>query len=261
MIRRAVLLAFLAVLLPPPSVRAAGPDLAEYRWVQRPGAQLPDNDVLRDDAGRSVRVGDLMQGRPLILVLGYFHCPNLCGLVRSTLFSALGDTRLAAGRDYSLAAVSIDPNETSADSRAAKAADVAAFPQPGAASFWRYLTGDERSITALADAIGYRGRFDPRLKQFVHPTGLVIVTPEGVISSYLLGFSYHPGDLRVALARADRGTVQAAALPVLLLCFHYDPTTGRYTLSILKLLKLAAALTLLTVAGLGVFLFRREAQA
>lgn len=249
----------LAVLVQSSLCYAAPPNLANYRWVQQPGAQLPEDDVLRDDNGQPVRAGNLPDGHPLILAIGYYQCPNLCGLVRSTLLSAIAAAGLTAGRDYTLAVLSIDPNETATEARAAKSADLAAFALHGA-SRWHYLTGDQRSISALTDAVGYQGRFDAALKQFIHPTGLVIVSPAGKVSSYLLGLGYQPGDLRVALAEADRGTIRAAVVPVLLLCFHYDTTTGRYTLSILKLLKLAAALTLVTVVGLGAFLFRREAR-
>jgi protein SCO1/2 len=250
----------LALLLEPALCVGATLDLSDYRWVQHPGAQLPMQEVFRDDSGQAVRAGDLAQGHPLILTLGYYRCPNLCGLARSTLLTALRLDDLDGSRDYTLAALSIDPHETLADSRAAKAADIAAFPLPGA-KHWRYLIGDQQSIMALTNAVGYQSRFDPALKQFIHPTGLVVITPAGKVSSYLLGLGYQPGDLRVALAAANDGTIRSAVVPVLLLCFHYDATTGRYTLSILKLLKLAAALTLITVAGLGAFLFWREGSA
>jgi protein SCO1/2 len=258
MITRALVVAF---LLLPVAARAGAPDLAGYRWVQHPGAQLPVRLVLRDEAAHQVSLADIAQNRrPMILVFGYYQCPNLCGLVRSTLLTAIGASSLIAGRDYELAVVSIDPAETTSNAEQAKAADLAAFPLPGATHDWHYLTGSGDAIAALTDAAGYQGHFDAVLKQFIHPTGLVIVTPTGKVSSYLLGLGYHPGDLRVALAQASQGTVRAAAVPILLLCFHYDATTGRYTLSILKLLKLAAALTVVTVAGLGLVLFRREYQ-
>lgn len=254
-------LLLLAIVLMPFAGHAGAPDLSGYRWVQHPGATLPPQGVFRDDLARLVHLTELAQGRPLILALGYYHCPNLCGLARTVLLSAIDAAKLVAGHDYSLAVVSIDPNETTSDARAAKRADITAFPLPGAARDWHYLTGTQNVLSTLTDAVGYAGHFDPALKQFVHPTGIVVITPAGTVSSYLLGLGYHPGDLRVALAQANRGTVRAAAVPVLLLCFHYDATTGRYTLSILKLLKLAAALTLVTVAGLGLLLFRRERQA
>lgn len=255
MITRLLALAF---LLLPATGHARLPDLSAYRWVQHPGAHLPLHDVLRDESARQIRLADLSQGRPLILAFGYYHCPNLCGLARGTLLTAIGATSFVAGRDYNLAVISIDPNETAADARTAKAADLASYPLPGAALNWHYLTGDQKSLAAFTNAVGYEGSFDAALKQFIHPTGLVVVTPAGRVSSYLLGLGYQPGDLRIAVAQASQGTIRSAAVPVLLLCFHYDATTGRYTLSILKLLKLAAALTVATIAGLGILLFRRE---
>ncbi len=257
MITRTLVAAF---LLLPIAARAGAPDLSGYRWVQHPGAQLPGPIVFRDEAAHQLRLADIAQGHPMILAFGYYHCPNLCGLVRSTLLTAIDASSLIAGQDYELAVISIDPDETTSDAAQAKAADLAAFPLPGAAHGWHYLTGSRDAITTLTDAAGYQGHFDAALRQFIHPTGLVIVTPTGKVSSYLLGLGYHPGDLRVALSEASQGTIQAAAVPILLLCFHYDATTGRYTLSVLKLLKLVAALTVVTVAGLGLLLFRREYQ-
>ena len=250
-----IVVCWLAILMGPALVEAAPLDLTGYRWTQHPGALLPEQLLFRDDSGQAIGLSEISHGLPLILAFGYYHCPNLCGLARSTLLTAIGGANLVAGHDYSLAVVSIDPNETIGDAQAAKTADLAAFPLPGARS-WHYLTGDPQAIAALTGAVGYQGRFDAALKQFIHPTGLVVITPTGAVSSYLLGLGYQPGDLRVALARAGHGAIEAAALPVILLCFHYDATTGRYTLSILKLLKLAAALTVLTVAGFGLVLFR-----
>ena len=104
---------------------------------------------------------------------------------------------------------------------------------------WHYLTGGADAVRAIEQAVGFRARFDPALRQFLHPAGLVILTSRGVVSSYLLGVGYRPGDLRAAVTRAGEGGVAKAALPVLLLCFHFDPTTGRYTLAVTRLLQLA----------------------
>src|SRR3954452_9555061 len=146
---------------------------------------MPMQIPFRDDNGGDIQLGELSKGQPLILAFGYYHCPNLCGLVHTTLLTALSDAQLVAGRDYALAVVSIDPAETPADAQSAKAADRAAFPLPGAGS-WHYLTGSTAAIDAVTQAAGYEGHFDGALKQFVHPTGLVVVTPSGKISSYLL---------------------------------------------------------------------------
>jgi protein SCO1/2 len=237
---------------------ASPPDLQGISYTQRTGNALPADATFRDERGVAIRLPHLAQGKPLILALGYFHCPNLCGVVRADLFHALEKTDLVGGRDYQLISLSIDPAESSQDAATTKAEEIARFPAAGATVGWHYLTSQAATVHAIADAVGFRDRFDPQLKQFLHPTGIVFVTPDGVISSYLLGVGYSPSDVRLAVTRAARGTVQAAALPILLLCYDYDESTGRYTLGIMKLLRLAGALTVL-VLGVTLFLaFRRD---
>lgn len=237
-------------------VNAPDPELFSYR--QRNGSSLPSETVFHDADGHLARLDTLSHGLPLILVLGYFHCPNLCGIAREDLFQALGSTGLRAGRDYALAVLSIDPAETTTDARAAKTQDVSAYGLPASESSWHYLTGSATAIQPVAEAVGFRDRLDQKTKQFVHPAGLIFVTSGGTISSYLLGVGYTPLDIKAAVRRASVGRIAAAASPVLLLCFHFDPTTGRYTLEIMKLLRLGAALTAVAVGGTLFLLFRRE---
>lgn len=255
--RPAVLVSLLLAGLLSHTAAASPPQLAGISYDQHPGRPLPESGPLLDERGMTTRLSDVAQGRPLILVLGYFHCPSLCGVVRADLFHALQKTDLVAGRDYQLIDVSIDPAESPPDAASAKAQDIARFPVAGAARGWHFLTGAAATVRALSDAVGFKERFDPRLKQYLHPTGIVFVTPGGLISSYLLGVGYSSADVRLAVTRAARGTIQAAALPILLLCYDYDESTGRYTLAIMKLLRLAAGLTVLTL-GVTLFLaFRR----
>jgi protein SCO1/2 len=234
------------------------PDFSGLTYEQRPGGQLPTQELFRDEAGRTVRLSDLLGGKPLILVFGYFHCPNLCSVVRADLFDALRMSGMTAGRDYSLVALSIDPSETSADATAAKADDLRRYHTKGAEQNWHFLTGTADAVQAVAGAVGFHDRFDPGLKQFMHPVGIVFATPAGVVSSYLLGVGYRPADVRLGVTRAEWGSIAAAALPVLLLCYHYDSATGRYTLAIMKLLRLAAGLTVFTIAVTLFLAFRRR---
>lgn len=252
------LLIALLLLTPGFAIAAPASDLRDFAYQQKPGSQLPLHAEFRDETGRSVSLSSLLDGKPLVLALVYFHCPNLCGVVRADLFTALGKTGMTAGRDYTLVALSIDPSETSTDAQTTKADDLSHFGTPGALTGWHFLTGSADAVQSVADAVGFRDRFDPKLKQFLHPAGIVFVTPAGIVSSYLLGVGYKPGDVRLGVTRAKAGTIAAAALPVLLLCFHYDPQTGRYTLAIMKLLRLAGLITVVTVAGTLFLAFRRE---
>jgi protein SCO1/2 len=236
-------------------------DAADYAFEQRPGAVVPAAAVFTQADGRPVRFGDILGRRPVVLALGYFHCPTLCSVVRDDLFEALSHAGLAAGADYELAVASIDPSETPADAAAAAADDAARYPAAagGAAAptGWHFLVGD---TAALAAAVGFRSRYDVHLKQFLHPAGLVVLTPEGRVSGYVLGAGYHAGDLAAALATASTGGIAKAALPVLLLCFHFDPATGRYSFAVMKALRLAGLVTVLVLGGTLFLLFRGESR-
>lgn len=233
----------------------AATDLSAFAYDQRPGSQLPMTARFQDAQGRAVTLAQAIDGRPTILALGYFHCPNLCGLVRDDLINAV--SRLRDPAAYSLIVLSIDPSETPADASSARAADVARFDRPAATTEWRYLTGSAAEIATVADAVGFRSRFDSGQKQFLHPAGLVFLSGTGTVSSYLLGLGYQPSDVGLGITRAASG-VTARALPILLLCFHYDSTTGRYTLAVMRVLQLGAAITILVVGGTVMLALRRE---
>lgn len=261
MIARALPVAVLvAALLASPAALCVAGELEQFGYQQRPGRQLPLDAVLRDQTGQQVRLGVAIGARPAILALGYFHCPNLCGVVRADLTDALAASGLHAPADYSLIVLSIDPDETAADAADAHRQDATRMPMPAEAAAWHYLTGSADAVRAIEQAVGFHARFDPMLRQFVHPAGLVMLTSRGVVSSYLLGVGYRSGDLRAAVTRAGDGGVAKAALPVLLLCFHFDPTTGRYTLAVTRLLQLAGFLTVLTIGGTIALALRRERQ-
>ena len=233
-------------------------DPSRFSYWERPGTSLPWKARFRDSDDSLASLAELSRERPLILVPAYFHCANLCGVVRASLLGSLQRSELQAGRDYILAVLSIDPHETSAAAREAKSADLSAFGSAGGEPDWHYLTGSAENIKAITDAIGFRHRFDPESNQFVHPAGIVFVTGSGIVSNYLLGAGYTAKDLRAAIHQASSGRIAAAAASLLLVCFHFDPSTGRYSLEILKLFRLAALFTVITLGVLLFLLFRRE---
>ena len=228
-----VLLALLVLLAAP---AWAGARLDDLEWVQRQGAPLPMDAPLREADGQATTLRRAANGLPLVLAPGYFRCPNLCGTVRDDLSIALAQSGLQAGRDYALAFLSVDPAEGPEEAAAAHVPD------------GHRLTGPAASTGVIADAAGFPFRFDPALRQIMHPSGVAVASPAGQVSGYVLGVGYDPGALRDAVRLAGAGG-QAAANPVLLLCFHYDAATGRYTLAVEKLLRIAAALTALAIGG------------
>ena len=230
-------------------------DSTDLAYHERPGNPVPMKLPFRDADGRVRSLADIAQGRPLILVPAYYDCTSLCGLVRSSLYAALAS--LTDSGHYALAIVSIDPTETRDSARMAQSHDQHAIDglhglQP------HYLTGTAPNIQAVTDAVGFRDRRDPATGQFLHPAGVVFLTSQGTVSNYLLGVGYTPAQVRSALQRAQAGLLAQVGTPLLLLCFHFDEATGRYSLEVMKVLRLAGYLTVLTLLGVMVLMFRRD---
>lgn len=228
----------------------AAPDLSGLDYVQHRGGEMPMAVPLRDAGGDATDLGRIAGGQPLIVDFGYFHCPTLCSATRDDLLGGLAQSGLHAGQDYVLAAVSIDPAERPQDAAAALRDDLARFPQAGAAAAWHFLTGPDASLRALQAAVGFHARWDRDLKQFLHPEGLVFVSPQGRISGYQFGYDETAAALRRGVSLAAAGIVAPSANPVLLLCFHFNPLTGQYSFAITKVLRLMAGVTVLALGTL-----------
>ena len=214
---------------------------SDYVWDPKPGAVVPLDTPLRDDRGEPIALRAAFDGKPVVLDLGYHHCPTLCGPVRADLLHALRTSGLPDDA-YHLVSLSIDPAERPKDAAAARLADEAA---PG----WFYLVGAAPAIAAVAGAVGFRSRWDEGLGQFLHPAGIVVLTPSGRVSDTLLGVGYTGDAVRTSLLRAAGGGIAAPPSPIVLLCFHFDEATGRYSLAIEKVLRLMAVLTVLTLGS------------
>lgn len=244
------------------ATRAPAPpaDLAQrVGFDQRLGAQVPADARFEDAAGHPVELRKLAGGKPLLLALGYYRCPNLCGVVLNAMAHTLARLDLKPGRDFEVAFVSIDPGETVADARHAQAMLARMHPDAQVPR-WHFLAGDQASITALARAIGFRYFYDERLHQYAHAAGLVAITPGGKVAQYFFGVSWPPSSLRLALVGASQGRLGSLADRLVLLCCGYDPTTGRYSLAIGRVMQVLGVAFVLALAFWLLWL-RRRARA
>lgn len=216
---------------------------------QRLGDRVPLDLIFTDSTGQSRRLGDYFTERPVALVLGYYECPNLCGLVMNAASASFAALTFKPAKDYDLVFVSIDPTETPRLAAASKRAHTRHYGKPGAAEGWHFLTGQASSIKSLAEAVGFRYQYDESTGQYAHPSGILLLTPDGVLSKYFYGIEIDPSDLRLGLVEASAGNIGSAVDQLLLLCFHYNPVTGKYGLLIDRVIKTAGSAT---VIGLGV---------
>lgn len=259
MIARRLLIFFLLIAAAPAQAGLLPSQFNDFSFRQHPGAALPLDAVLRDEQGRLVRLGTLFEGRPAVVVLEYLRCPNLCGLVLAGLVRNLAAGKLEPGRDLSFIAISIDPKETPADGAAARASYVKLYGgKPSDTAGWHFLTGPAPSVKRIADAVGFRYRWDKSIGQFAHPAGFVVVTPDGHIARYMLGFAHGPAELKTALATAAEGQVQPPAHPLLLLCFGYDPQQGTIAYIVMQILRVLALAAVLACGFYIVTALRRE---
>ena len=232
--------------------------LREIGFDQRIGESIPLDLVFRDERGASVRLADYFGRRPVVLVFAYYSCPMLCTLVVSGLTSALAVLSLQPGSDFEIVTVSFNPADTPASAAEKKASYLERYKKTGAAGAWHFLTGDPPSIERLTKAAGFRYAWDAETKQFAHPSGVIVLTPDGRLARYLFGIEYGPRDLRYAIVEASEGRVGNAADALLLYCYHYDPMTGRYGFVVMRALRLAGGATVLALCAFIVVMVRRE---
>lgn len=231
---------------------------AEVGIDQHLGRALPDDLEFTDERGRRVRLTELTGERPAILALVYYECPMLCTQVLNGLTKALRTMSLEPGRDFDVVAVSIDPGETPELAAAKKREYVERYGRPGSAAGWHFLTGDAQAVEALAAAVGFRYVYDESSDNYAHASGVMVLTPEGELARYFYGIQYPPRDLRLGLVEAGRGGIGSATDRLLLLCYRYDPTTGRYGFVVWSAVRLAGVATALALCAFVIVMLRRE---
>ncbi len=221
-------------------------------------AELPLDAVFRDETGHEVKLGDYFGDQPVVVALVYYRCPMLCTQVLNGFLKSSQAVPLEIGRDYQVVTVSFDPRETPELAAEKKASYVRAYRRDSAAQGWHFLTGNRKSIDRLTEAVGFNYRFDPKSDQFAHASGIVLATPDGRLSRYFYGIEYSPDDLRLGLVEASTGRIGLLVDQVLLLCFHYDPLTGKYGLVIADALRMAGVLTVILLGSFLIVMYRRE---
>jgi protein SCO1/2 len=245
------------------------------------GSVVPMDLVLRDENDQAITLGDAIGGKPTILVPVYYRCPMLCTKVLNGVLEACRKMpqSYSIGAQFNVVTVSMDPKEHGGLAKAKKDAYVAEYGRPGAENGWRFLTGGTKeTIAALLDSVGYRFEFDKMLKEYNHPSALIILSPQGKVTRYFYGIGYDgefelagPGStdaqgkitrptttLRLSLVEAGEGKGGSLLDKLTLLCYRYDALHQGYSLQVIWAVRIGGIITLAAVFGGLLFAFRRE---
>jgi protein SCO1/2 len=237
------------------------PQFKEVTFQQRLGTQLPLELRFKDEAGNDVALGDYFGKRPVVLSFVYYQCPLLCTQVMNGISSSLKALTQRPGEDFDVVLISFDPRDKPETANAKKRAHLVHWSTQDTADGWHFLTGDEATIRQVTQAAGFTYKWDEPTKQFAHVSGVLTVTPDGRLSRYFYGVEYSPRDLRLALAESGDGKITSLVEELLLYCFHYDPSTGKYGAVVMNFVRAGAVLTVVLVAGFVLLMRRREHRA
>ncbi|MFY9675942.1 MAG: SCO family protein [Terriglobales bacterium] len=243
------------IMSPPATVRPPG--LQHVGITQNLNQQIPPDLAFTDDQGRAVRLGDYFGKKPLILNLVYFTCPMLCGEELNGLESSLRVINFNVGNEFDVITVSFDPKDTPDAAAKKKAEILKRYKRSGADQGWHFLVGNQDSIDKIAKAAGFEYEYDKQTNQFAHTTAIMVLTPQGKIAQYYYGIDYPPKDLRLALVDASNEKIGTVVDELLLYCYHYDPEKGKYSATIMRILRLAGIATLLCMGTVFIVLIRR----
>ena len=233
---------------------------------QRLNQPLPLKATFVDETGKTVELGSYFHDRPVVMALVYFKCGMLCPQVLHGMAEGLKASEFVAGKDYSVVVASIDPMDSPADAGVAKKTFLGDLGQNSAAAVAgvHFLTGQDASIAALSGATGFHyvrvPGPDGKMDQFAHSSVIMFATPDGRMSKYLAGIEFPSRDVRLALVDASQHKIGTVKDMFLLYCCNYVPSVGRYTVDVLRLLGIAAVVTLAGMS-VGLYLLTRKRRA
>lgn len=211
-----------------------------------------------DENGNHTKISDMLSsGIPVIFTLNYFRCSTLCSLQLINFANTLRDMGWPIGKNFRVATISFDPTDTSGLALKKKQEFIKMTNQDQAD--WKFYVGNEDNIKKITEQLGFYFRYDPISTEFAHTAAIFFISSEGKISSYLYGIQYKVRDVKFALMEASQNKIGSSADQILLTCFHYNPTTGKYDAFAIGMLRIAASITvLLLITFLGYFFWREK---
>jgi protein SCO1/2 len=229
-------------------------------FAQRLGDRLPLDARFTDENGRAVALGDYFGRKPVVLAFVYYQCPMLCPLVMNGISSALKVIPFTAGTEFDVVLISFDPRDTPEAANAKKRAHLQHWAATDTANGWHFLTGTEPEIKRVTSAAGFTYQWDEETQQFAHVSGVLVATPDGRLARYFYGVEFSPKDLRLSLVDSGQGRLGSVVDELLLYCFHYDPSDGKYGAAFMNIMRLGGVLTVGLIVGFIVLMRWRESR-
>jgi protein SCO1 len=229
-------------------------------------AQVPGDLTFKDETGKTVRLQDYYGKRPILISLVYYECPGLCTMTLNGVARSLRMLAFTPSKEFEVLTISFDPRETPELAARKKKTYLKEYLQPGlvnhnaadAEGGWHFLTSDEANIAALTKAVGFRYAYDEKTKQYAHASAIMLLTPQGKVSRYFYGLEYSTKDIRLGIIEAAENRIGTLSDAIQLMCYAYDPSSAKYSLAILKVMRIGAVLTVLSLGTFMFVMFRRE---
>ena len=231
----------------------------DVKWEQKMANPVSSDTLFTNESGKEVAISSYLGKKPVILVMPFYKCQGICTAELNEISRTLKDPlfKYQIGRDFEVITISINPNENAEMALGKKKEYMSLLGQPGAEQGWHFLTGKKENIQKIASEVGFHYKMISE-NNYAHPGGLILLTPKGNVSSYLFGAVFSPKDLQLGLTQAGEGKTGSITDKFVLMCYHYDPETGKYGFAIMNLLRVVGTITVLS---LGSFIFlnlRRE---
>ncbi len=235
------------------------PALANVRVEQKPGVQLPLDARFRDESGKEITFGSLFKGRPLVLLPIFYRCTGVCNIeLQGVLNALIQDPKLVPGKNVDVVALGINPKEGPDLAMGKKRSTLEEYGKPKTTGGWHFLTGDMANIRAVTDAMGFQFTYDPGKDVVNHPSGVMVLTPRGQVSAYMLGGTYRPIAFELDVERAAVARIAPKSDEIFFGCVHVDPLTGKRSLVIQNVMRLLGVATVLTILCSIVVMSRRS---
>jgi protein SCO1/2 len=239
-------------------------DLAERVKVeQKLDDRLPLGLEFKDENGKAVTLGQYFGKKPVMLSMLQFTCDQICSAQLGAMTASFNDLKFSVGKEFDVLTISLDPREGPLIAKDAQDERLKEYTRPSAKEGWHFLTGSEKNIKALSKALGIKYIWDDGSKQFIHPDGIILATPDGRISRYFLQLNYNPQDLRFSVIEASKERIGTVIDQIALSCFHYNPETGKYTFQVMgfvRAVSIALVLGGLTAIALMNLMEKRRAR-